>query len=173
MKIRELRVTRPECNFNMEVVNVHATLDEDVSRLFPYLNATVEKAQYHPQGPFIRFMWRGHPVTAEPCRFSAGAFNDDDEARQAADDILHLFARVDEARDSIEPRHDPYHPPTVMDLFKLLPRQTGCGRCGRPTCMAFAMALWNRDAFPEQCSELLAPDQQTTLLRLHQLFSSC
>lgn len=41
---------------------------------------------------------------------------------------------------------------TAMDIYKLLPK-TNCGKCGTPTCLAFAMQLANKKASLDQCPD--------------------
>jgi len=42
---------------------------------------------------------------------------------------------------------------TGLDIFKLLPK-TNCGKCGRPTCLAFAMALAGKKASLAECPHI-------------------
>jgi acetyl-CoA decarbonylase/synthase, CODH/ACS complex subunit gamma len=42
---------------------------------------------------------------------------------------------------------------TGLDIFKLLPK-TNCKKCGRPTCLAFAMALAQKKAKLEECPDV-------------------
>src|SRR4030042_4769117 len=39
---------------------------------------------------------------------------------------------------------------TGLEIFKLLPK-TNCKKCGKPTCLAFAMALAQKRAKREEC----------------------
>ena len=42
---------------------------------------------------------------------------------------------------------------TGLDIFKLLPK-TNCKKCGKPTCLAFAMALAQKRAKLEECPDV-------------------
>ncbi len=42
---------------------------------------------------------------------------------------------------------------TGLDIYKLLPR-TNCGKCGSPTCLAFAMRLVQKKAALEECPDV-------------------
>jgi len=44
---------------------------------------------------------------------------------------------------------------TGLDIFKQLPK-TNCGKCGQPTCLAFAMKLAQKQASLEQCPDVSA-----------------
>ncbi len=39
---------------------------------------------------------------------------------------------------------------TGLDIYKLLPK-TNCKKCGRPTCLAFAMQLAQKKASLDEC----------------------
>ncbi|MHA1336398.1 MAG: (Fe-S)-binding protein, partial [Promethearchaeota archaeon] len=43
-----------------------------------------------------------------------------------------------------------------MDLYKYLPK-TNCKKCGKPTCMAFALALLQGQVKVDDCPPLLEP----------------
>ncbi|HLB70264.1 MAG: 4Fe-4S binding protein [Candidatus Methanoperedens sp.] len=44
--------------------------------------------------------------------------------------------------------------PTVMELYKLLPK-TNCKKCGESTCMAFAVALLSRKKKVSECTPII------------------
>ena len=46
-------------------------------------------------------------------------------------------------------------PLTGLDIYKLLPR-TNCGKCGVPTCLAFAMALASKKTSLDKCPDVSA-----------------
>ncbi len=43
--------------------------------------------------------------------------------------------------------------PTIIDILRLTPK-TNCGKCGLPTCMAFAASLLSGQAAPDACPHL-------------------
>lgn len=49
---------------------------------------------------------------------------------------------------------------TGLDIYKLLPR-TNCKKCGRPTCLAFAMQLAQKKASIEECPDVSEQAKQT------------
>ncbi len=170
MHAREIEVFRPPCHFSSEIVSARACLDQDLSDLLPYLNATQEGAQYFPKGPFIRFKWEGHPVSVEPDKVHVGGFLDNAKARDAAGKVLELLSEVESSKHEIEPDHTPYNPPSIMEVFKLLPKKAGCKECGYETCMAFANALINGEAAPEDCPVLCGSREgQETLDKLREV----
>ena len=44
---------------------------------------------------------------------------------------------------------------TGLEIFKLLPK-TNCKKCGRPTCLAFAMQLAQKKASLDDCPDVSA-----------------
>jgi|Deesub1362A_J573_1020465.scaffolds.fasta_scaffold00131_81 4Fe-4S ferredoxin len=44
-----------------------------------------------------------------------------------------------------------------MDIYKLLPKEKNCGKCGFPNCMAFAVKMAGKKAYLDQCVVLKNP----------------
>jgi len=166
MELKEIRAFRPPCNASSEMVNVKAFVDHDLSALLPYLNGALDNAKYFPKGPFIRFVFKGHPVTVDHDCIAIAGFMDDESARQCAQEVIALLQDIESRKDSITPDTTPFNPPTVMDVFKLLPKKAGCAKCGYPTCMAFAVALTKEETGPERCPELTTGSYAEKLDRL-------
>jgi ArsR family metal-binding transcriptional regulator len=153
----ELIASRPKCNVFSEAVGVKTMLDRDISDLLPYVKGELDGVKYFPHGPYVRFVFKGHPVTV--CRNYAaiGGFLDGDSACACARELIAVLQSIDSRRDRITPDSTPHNPPTVMDVYKLLPQKMGCGKCGLPTCLAFANAVAREEAEPEACP-LIAPE---------------
>lgn len=156
MEIREITAFRPPCDASSEMVNVNAFLDRDVSDLMPYLKGELDSVKYFPKGPYVKFVFQGHPVTIDHDCIAIAGFPDDDSARECAMGVAALLKDIEGRKDSITPDPTPFNAPSVMDVFKLLPKKSGCGKCGYPACMAFAVALTKEETNPEMCPELLA-----------------
>jgi ArsR family metal-binding transcriptional regulator len=154
MKVREITVGRPECNSSFEFVKAIVHMEDDLSWLLPYLNATQEGAHYYPKNPYIDFSWGWHKVVVEKDQVRIVPFEDEKAAREGAVKLVELLKEVESRRDEIVPDHTPYSPPRVMDILKLLPKKGGCAECGYQTCIAFATALVGGEALPDACAEL-------------------
>jgi len=154
MKAVKIEISRPECNASATMVSARATVDRDLSGLLPYLNAVQEKARYYPKGDFIRFAHQGLAVVIEKDQVRVCCFEDADQARIGAEAVIAHLTEIEAAKETITPDATPYHPPTVMEIYKLLPRLSACGRCGLPSCMAFAAALCSGAAQPTACLDL-------------------
>jgi len=154
MKVKEIRAFRPPCNASSEMVNVKAFLDRDVSDLMPYVKGELDHVKYFPKGPYIKFIFKGHPVTIDHDCIAIAGFTDDQPARECAEGVVALLKDIEARKDRITPDMTPFNPPSVMEVFKLLPKKSGCGKCGYPACMAFAAALTKEETEPEMCPTL-------------------
>lgn len=167
MEIKEIKVFRPPCNFSPELVSAKVLVDTDLSELLPYVKGAVEGAKYFPKGPFLKFLFKGHPVTIEGNCIAIGGFTDDTKARERATELVELLNDIEAKKDSILPDVTPYKAPTVMEIYKLLPRKSKCDKCGYPNCMAFATALVKEETSPDMCLPLTKAGD--TLLRLKEM----
>lgn len=155
MKINRIEVFRPVCNPFFTIVNVVAHLNKDISALLPYLNATQAKAQYFPKSPYLKFDWQGHRVVVQGSEIRVYNFPDDKDAYKGIEEVVRLIQDIEAKQDEIRPDYTPYDPPKALELFKLMPKKSGCGKCGFTTCMAFAMALSSDETELELCEELV------------------
>ena len=155
MNINNIKVFRPECNPSFTIINGAANLDEDISDLLPYLNATQAKAQYFPKSPYLKFDWQGHRVVVQGSEVRVSNFPDDKDAYKGVEEVVRLIQDVEAKKEEITPDYTPYNPPKALDLFKLMPRKSSCGKCGFPSCMAFAVALSADETELELCEELI------------------
>jgi len=153
MEIKEIKIFRPSCNFSSEFVSAKVFLKQDITGLLPYVKGALSQSKYFPHGPFLKLMFKGHLVTIDRDCVALAKFPDNESARECAQELLDLLDDIEKRKDSIAPDTTPFNPPAVMDIFKLLPRKAGCGKCGYPTCMAFAAALSREEAEPERCPE--------------------
>ncbi|GAB4331433.1 MAG: (Fe-S)-binding protein [Promethearchaeota archaeon] len=54
---------------------------------------------------------------------------------------------------------------TALQVYKFLPK-TNCKKCGKPSCMAFAISLLKGDATPDKCAEFNDPKFRGLLPKL-------
>ncbi len=154
MRVIKTEVFNVECNPSSAIVNVRVFLDEDLSDMLPYLNATQEKAKYYPNVSYLNFLWKGCPVNVRESTITAFGFESDTQARSEAELIAGKIERVIANRADIEPDETPYSPPAVLDILRHLPRISGCSDCGQGSCMAFAAAVSRGDCRIEDCAPL-------------------
>lgn len=169
MQIKEIKAARPPCDASSEMIAVKVYLDRDLSELMPYLNGALDKARYFPKGSYIKFVFKGHPAILDRDCLGLAGFSDDGSARECALEAVELLKDIEDRKDSILPDTTPFNQPSVMDVFKLLPKKSGCGKCGYPTCMAFAAAITREEAEPASCPELNSGAGAEQLARLDEL----
>ena len=58
-----------------------------------------------------------------------------------------------------------------MEIYKFLPK-TNCKKCGKPTCMAFALALLQGQVKIDDCTPLLEPKHKKMYESLKELLGS-
>jgi DNA-binding CsgD family transcriptional regulator/ArsR family metal-binding transcriptional regulator len=131
-------------------------LHEDVSQLFPYINAVAEDAVYYEDPPFIKFSLDLIQCALHPDSGAASAFEKEGEAHVFMDRLIAFLNDLHARRDSIEPSYRMYRQVSVLDVFRLLPR-TNCRECGFPTCMAFAAAVSKQETVPARCPGFRRP----------------
>jgi len=154
MHILKSEVFNAKCDPSSVMVNIEIQLDTDLSEILPYLNATMEKAKYYPNVPYVNFLWKKRPVNARESTVTAFGFESDTQARQEAELIVSEIEQIIVNKDNIEPDETPYSPPAVLDIIRHLPRISGCSDCGQGSCMAFAAAVSRGDCGIEKCRPL-------------------
>lgn len=149
---------------------VRVTVPDDISDVFPYLNTVLEDPWYDHANDIligsknsIRYAFRPHEIRV-------GVLADRSTVSDISKQAVDLVNQTWEKRDHIPPRLKERKLPAVYEIYKLLP-QTNCGKCGHPTCLAFAAALRSGEAQLEQCPVLLDPEYESNLQKLHDLFS--
>jgi ArsR family metal-binding transcriptional regulator len=144
----------PKCNPSAAYVNCLAALRDDVREVFPYLNATIKACQYNPDAPFLRFRHEGHVIALRPRQAAVSKLADADEAREVLDWVKDLINETWERREQITPSYRRAASLTALQIYRLLPGGN-CGKCGEPTCLAFAVKLAAEEATLDKCLLLL------------------
>jgi len=138
------------CTSDQTKIRVIAHLSGNLAEALPYLNAEMPEAYYNPRGPTLTFMERYRMITLYARRIAVAKADDIVDAWRVLEGIRR---RADEAwarRDQIEPCHEMRRKPPALEIFKRLPR-ANCGRCGRQTCLAFAVAVWQGFQVVQDC----------------------
>lgn len=161
----------PKCNPSAEYANCLAALREDIREVFPYLNTTLKACQYNPDVPFLRFRREGHVIVLRPRQAAVSKLADDEEARRVLEWVKALVNETWERREQITPSHRRAASLTALQLYRLLPGGN-CGKCGEPTCLAFAVKLAEEEATLEQCSPLLEAQHNEKRSQLVELLLS-
>jgi ArsR family metal-binding transcriptional regulator len=130
-----------------------AYLDEDISKVLPYLNAVLNGHQYIKNPPSLTLKYNGKLITLYAKEIGINIVKDEDEAEK----ILHwLQKEINDAwktRKEISPRYEVAKKPGILDVLKRLPK-TNCQKCGQPTCMVFAVLVTEGKKSLENCPQL-------------------
>jgi len=122
-------------------LGVRFEVEQDLSVLFPYINATVEKAQLYNSPTRIQFIFEGAKwCTLYSHEIIAAAFKDYDHAHLFCERLVAYLNDIYENRQTIKPDYNTIEPLAAIDIYKLLPK-TNCKNCGFASCLAFAAAL--------------------------------
>lgn len=160
----EMELAEPGCSIGTGRYGVLVTLSNDISAVFPYLNAVLPKAIYDHENKVLTWLELERSFALRPYEIRVSRVHDREHARQVVREIIERTNRVWQERETITPRFTEKKPLPVMVVFKLLPR-TNCRQCGYATCMAYAAALSQGGAKPEQCPPL-SPAAKTRLEEL-------
>ena len=163
-----LRFETPPCLPGSEMVSAIMEFDEDISDLLPHINAEFGPGIFDKDLPSLRLAREEHLVIFFPHRIGIGKCADREDGERAAQKMWETLKWIREHRSEIEPSYETLGRVTALDVFKLLPR-TNCKRCDYPTCLAFATAVSQGEAEPEDCPVLLEPGWEKALSDLRRL----
>lgn len=151
LKSYRKRIFRAECNPSFESLHCIANLDQDVSKVLPYLNASLGGFTYIKDPPSVTFRVHGKLITVYGDRIAINALKDEEEAEKTLNWLKGEINETWENRDQIQPSCETAPRPQMIEILKLLPRQKGCRACGQPSCMVFAQRVAEGVKGPEDC----------------------
>lgn len=131
-------------------------VDNDLTPLFPYINSSIDDAQYWDTPERIRFILDEIQCTLYSYEIIAAAFNDHDHALTFGERLLLFLNEIYEKRNEIKPNYRKVKSLSPLDIYTILPK-TNCGECGFPSCLAFAGALSKGNASVTQCQGVAKP----------------
>lgn len=175
MLLQDYKVTKVRRNLcNPEWILVTAELSDDISKVFPYLNAVVKNAVYTPEAQNLNFKMDAGAISLMPCEMSVGQVTCEEDAIKVLDYVKEMINDTWEKRASITPVYERKEEIKAKDILDLLPK-TNCRDCGLPTCFAFAVALLKGQKRLKDCPALNKPEfaqDKESLARLLQTVSS-
>jgi ArsR family metal-binding transcriptional regulator len=136
----DLEVFTPPCDPGAERFAATTRLAVDISRVLPYLNATLRGAVYLPEAEALTWKKGGHNIAFHAYEIATSNVEDRDSAEKVLRGLIDLVNQTWERRAEITPDTTTRQRPTSMAIFKLLP-QTNCKQCGEQTCYTFALKL--------------------------------
>jgi ArsR family metal-binding transcriptional regulator len=154
----DLRLEAPACEPGAEYWNATARFQDDISDVFPYLNALWQGAIYSPMAKQITCRLEERAVALKSHEITINNLPDRDSATIEMEKIIADINRIWMDRENITPRHDPRKRLVAMEVYQLLP-QTNCKLCGEATCFAFASKLTVGEADVKACPPLFDEPQ--------------
>jgi len=147
-----------ECMPGSSRFNVVMELEEPVEDLLPYLASIVPGCTYIHGSGTLQYMESGHIVSFAGRRATITDVGDREEGARWCRRCFELIRKSKHERPRLVPVHEKRPTVTVLDIFRALPG-TNCGRCRRPTCLAFAAEVFRREASIGQCPPLMEQEQ--------------
>jgi len=146
-------ISRPTCNNTFQSLHCIAHLDEDISDVLPYLNATLGGDTYIKDPPSVTFKTQGKLITVHARKIAVNALRDEAEAHHIMEWLKEEINDAWEKRETIIPKFDGKSIPHILEIYKLLPKNN-CRKCGQPTCMMFASLATQGIKGSGDCPEL-------------------
>ncbi len=159
LRYYEPEISLPPCDTTSQTVNVVAKLSDDISPVFPYLNAVLKNCIYNHEAQLITIREKGRMITMRPREIAISGLESTDEVMKALEHWKEIINRVWEEREKIEPNYKRRERLTALAIYKLLPG-TNCKACGEPTCFVFATKLAAGQVEVTRCSPLFEDDYQ-------------
>lgn len=153
LKSYSKEIFRAKCNPSFESLHCLAHLNEDISDVIPYLNASLGGFECVKDPPSVTFKVHGKLITVHARQIAINALKDEEEADKILGWLKKEINEAWENREEIKPSYEPAPRPSVLEILKLLPK-INCGACGEPTCMVFAVHLSEGVRGPEDCPDL-------------------
>ena len=136
----DVQVFTPPCEPGAERFSAIARLTTDISKILPYLNATLRGAVHFPESNALTWKKGGHNIAFHAYEVATSNAEDREGAEKVLRGLIDLVNRTWERRAEITPDTATRQRPTPMAIYKLLPN-TNCRQCSEPTCYSFALKL--------------------------------
>ncbi len=149
----ELSLEAPGCEPGAEYWNATARFQEDISEVFPYLNALWKNAIYSPAANQLTYQLEDRAVALKPREITISNLPDRDAATIEMERVIADINRIWMDRENLTPLHTARKRLVAMEVYQLLP-QTNCKVCGQPSCFAFASKVTVGEVDSKACTPL-------------------
>lgn len=154
----DLHLEAPACEPGAEYWNATARFKDDISEVFPYLNAQWKNAIYSPGARQLTRQLQERAVALKPHEITLSNLPDRDAATIELEKIIADINHIWMDRENLTPLHTPRKRLVAMEIYQLLP-QTNCKLCGEPSCFTFASKITVSEAGIQTCTPLFGEDQ--------------
>jgi len=149
----DLHLDAPGCEPGAEYWNATARFEDDISAVFPYLNAIWKNAIYSPGANQITYQTTDRAVALKRHEITISNLPDRDTATVEMEKVVADLNRIWMDRENLTPLHTARKRLVAMEIYQLLP-QTNCKLCGQPSCFAFASKITVGEVKVEACTPL-------------------
>jgi ArsR family metal-binding transcriptional regulator len=144
------------CDDDPSSFSIQATLPDDISTLYPYVNAALPGCAYNPSGQVVRWNEGSHRIVLRASELAISNLGSWAEARDAMGRLVVWLNNLAGRQEELAERDEPHPQPAPLAIYQLLPK-TNCRACGHPTCFTFALKLVAREVTLDDCPELSTP----------------
>lgn len=134
-----------------------AELSDDISPIFPYLNAIIPHLMYNPGANTVTIKREWRILTFYPHLAVMAKVDGAEDAAAQLTWFRDLCNDTWHRREEITPCYERRKLLGPLDVYWLLPK-LNCKACGEATCMAFAFGLLLGGHELAECPHLTAPD---------------
>jgi len=142
-----------ECIADPSKYRVIAELSDDISAVFPYLNALYPTMMYNPGANAITIRKDAYLLTFYPHLATLAKVQSEEDAVAQLEWFRTLCNETWARREEIAPRYEQRAMLGPLDVYALLPR-LNCKACGEQTCLAFAAGLLLGQRRMDECPHL-------------------
>jgi len=156
----EAKVVEAGCAPGAGRYGLQLDIVEDISPVFPYLNAILSETVYDHRNSILIWREQEHAFALRAHRIEIARFGGIDEPAALSGISAQIVARINHVwrtREQITPCYQEKARATVVAIYRLLPK-TNCKKCGYITCLAFAADLREGKVKLAACVPLSAPD---------------
>jgi len=153
-RVTNYEIFRPKMDSIRERLHIIATLEDDISPAFPYINAELGGWDYDSKNQVLLLkLSDGKWITLHAKEIAIRGARDIEESQSLLEWIKNQINDIYTRRDLIAPRFTSQAALKVIEILKLLP-MTNCKVCGYATCMAYATALREGEVGLKDCKPL-------------------
>jgi ArsR family metal-binding transcriptional regulator len=153
-RVINYEIFRPKMDAIRERLHSIATLADDISPAFPYINGELGGWDYDQKNQVLLLkLSAGKWITLHAREIAIRGARDIEESKALLEWIKAQINDIYSRRDVIEPRYASQASLKVIEILKLLP-MTNCKVCGYATCMANATALREGEITLQDCLPL-------------------
>ncbi|MBN1313875.1 MAG: hypothetical protein JXA42_00335 [Anaerolineales bacterium] len=147
---------------------VIAEFSDDVSPVFPYMNAAIPRLVYNPGANSLSIKRGTRLITIYPRGATLAKVDGSEDAEEQLGWFREVCNDVWRRRAEITPCYERRKTVDPIDVYLLLPR-LNCRECGQATCWAFSWELVFGDVTLKACPRLSSPSHREAKSRLEEL----